>query len=283
MEKFCLIKKKMTEKVNWKFYIPKISDEDIERLCSFGLVTIDDVLGSDVDFIKEMLSSSNFSPFLKNEIMKSIKIVKTTGEKIKKNIKKPRLGDDGDIFQYCISFEKYLKADPNSPWKETFLNGIMGSKCCDEEFLDLFNKVDEKVPFEKQFTHVVSLFKDYEKNNCFLKLINLNFPNERSLYVFMRKMEFLSKNLPHELPDVYLLDLLFSKVSFDYIEGIPGYKDSHSWTFKDFLEKLIEISEKKPKCFKCLRVGHIAKNCKSQTSIYGKELVNYRNKPVTKK
>ena len=39
----------------------------------------------------------------------------------------------------------------------------MGSKCCDEEFLDLFNKVDEKVPFEKQFTHVVSLFKDYEK------------------------------------------------------------------------------------------------------------------------
>ena len=93
-----MIKKKMTEKVNWKFYIPKISDEDIERLCSFGLVTIDDVLGSDVDFIKEMLSSSIFSPFLKNEIMKSIKIVKTTGEKRKKNIKKPRLVMMGIFF-----------------------------------------------------------------------------------------------------------------------------------------------------------------------------------------
>ena len=36
------------------------------------------------------------------------------------------------------------------------------------------------------------------------------------------------------------------------------------------------MSVKKPKCFKCLRFGHIAKKCKNKTTIDGKELVPYR-------
>lgn len=293
-----MLKKEEKKEEMSSYKIPKkhiwcditIEEKYIDVLNKLDLKSEKDCIDSDENLVVNYLNENSVPTLTQHQIIKRIKTLKRESSSSLVGGNKeipffPQFEESGDIVEYTSKLFQFMKNHKIQNIHKFILESFKKAKNYNN-LLDYFEKLQSKsINFDELEYNVIGIINTHYGPGIysFYQMLNLQ-QGRMNLKQFQKRILLALYGIGNTISEEYKVAMVESKFNQGMLNDVEGNEQFSQMKAEMVLDIILNHIKKRnqkkklPKCYKCKRLGHTAKECQYQETFDGKELISYKKK-----